>query len=490
MKINKKIQGDFSFLPIHCQCPCHELISLNKERILIYEKHGYPKYIVGHSNYVRETTNNEIQGDFSFLSHYCQCGCNEIIPLSKNEIKTYFKNGYLRFIKGHNSRINCSVILTGDFEYVPHFCKHCGQEIPLKKERFRNYELYGYPETDEGHHNIKYICGEFEFLSHYCKCCGKEIPLRKDLFAYYERHGYPQFFIGHNSIMNSLIKGDFCFIPHFCKHCGKEINLKKNRIWSYENYGYPEYLQGHKTESNIVVSSDLFCFVPYKCKHCDKYIKLDPKRIWWYEHGAYPEYIHRHNPTTEETKEKISISVKISIEDPEVQKKRIEAQKKSHTPEANLKKSKSMKKIWDDPKYHKKMKDIMNSPEIREQIINSAIITWSNLEIRAKVSGKNNGHWRGGTEISYKKHYDKTKSLGWNPLNPCIGNGKEMMKGFERHHVTYNDIIYVPKEYNQCIIHRLATGYNMLKINTLAYFFLIMNHIEELNKLFNEDKNE
>ncbi len=59
-----------------------------------------------------------------------------------------------------------------------------------------------------------------------------------------------------------------------------------------------------------------------------------------------------------------------------------------------------------------------------------------------------------------------------------------MIKGYERHHVNFNDIIYVPKDYNQGITHRLDTGYNMTNVNTMSYFFLIMNYIEDLNKLF------
>ena len=61
------------------------------------------------------------------------------------------------------------------------------------------------------------------------------------------------------------------------------------------------------------------------------------------------------------------------------------------------------------------------------------------------------------------------------------------MKNFDRHHVNKNDIIYIPNEYNQEIKHNIDNGYNMEQINTISYFFLIMNYIDELNKLFNQN---
>lgn len=78
------------------------------------------------------------------------------------------------------------------------------------------------------------------------------------------------------------------------------------------------------------------------------------------------------------------------------------------------------------------------------------------------------------------------KDRGWHSLNPVIGNGRRIIRGFQRHHVNLNDIIYIPTNYNQEIPHNLMNGFNMEIVNTIAYFFLIMNNIEELNKSFNK----
>lgn len=108
-------------------------------------------------------------------------------------------------------------------------------------------------------------------------------------------------------------------------------------------------------------------------------------------------------------------------------------------------------------------------------------------KIADSLKGSNNGNWKGGEKICGERHYIRTKNLGWHSLNPCIGNGNQIIKGYERHHVNKNDVIYVPKHYNQDIIHNLHTGYHMEIVNTMAYFFLIMNYIEDLNKLFKKE---
>ncbi len=46
----KKIaQGEFEFLPHYCNCPCHGIIILNKNKFPNYERSGYPKFINYHS---------------------------------------------------------------------------------------------------------------------------------------------------------------------------------------------------------------------------------------------------------------------------------------------------------------------------------------------------------------------------------------------------------------------------------------------------------
>jgi hypothetical protein len=45
-----------------------------------------------------------------------------------------------------------SGITREDFEFLPIFCKHCGQQIPLNKKYFAVYERIGYPQYIKGHH--------------------------------------------------------------------------------------------------------------------------------------------------------------------------------------------------------------------------------------------------------------------------------------------------------------------------------------------------
>ena len=252
-----------------------------------------------------------------------------------------------------------------------------------------------------------------------------------------------------------IIYSEFEFIPIRCQcPCNNLIKLEKKNIKLYERLGYPKFIHGHSNKCYNIFAQGDFCFIPYKCAcGCNNIIPLNPNKILRYEKYGYPQYInyHRIRCFNEEIKEKKAISIKRSMAKPENKIKRANTDK---LPEVKKKRSLAAKKQWEDPEY------------------------------RRLHTSQYHPRYKGGKEVSRRNHYERRKQLGYYPLNQCIGNGKQYIKGFERHHVNYNDIIYVPKGYNQEVIHRLSTGFNMEIVNTRAYFFLVMNYIEDLNKLF------
>lgn len=71
---------------------------------------------------------------------------------------------------------------------------------------------------------------------------------------------------------------------------------------------------------------------------------------------------------------------------------------------------------------------------------------------------------------SQSKHAHKRRGLGYNFLN-------EYFEGCEKHHINYNDVIYIPKETHKEIWHSLFQNKNMEQINTLALFFILQQNI-------------
>ena len=64
-----------------------------------------------------------------------------------------------------------------------------------------------------------------------------------------------------------------------------------------------------------------------------------------------------------------------------------------------------------------------------------------------------------------RRRASKRRQLGFNPWN-------KPFKGCESHHLTKEDVIYLPKELHRSIYHNIWTGQNMDIINTLAIQFL------------------
>ena len=64
-----------------------------------------------------------------------------------------------------------------------------------------------------------------------------------------------------------------------------------------------------------------------------------------------------------------------------------------------------------------------------------------------------------------KREASKHRQLGFNPWNKSF-------KECESHHLTKEDVLYLPKELHRSIYHNIWTGQNMDIINTLAIQFL------------------
>lgn len=94
-------------------------------------------------------------------------------------------------------------------------------------------------------------------------------------------------------------------------------------------------------------------------------------------------------------------------------------------------------------------------------------------EAKAKMSealkgkiGEEAPAWKGGKKLSWARMSAKRRQLGFNPLNASF----ECSEG---HHVSKNNVIYIPKALHRSIWHNIHTGRNMLKTNALALDFLV-----------------
>ena len=81
-----------------------------------------------------------------------------------------------------------------------------------------------------------------------------------------------------------------------------------------------------------------------------------------------------------------------------------------------------------------------------------------------------------GKEITKRtnaKRRETRKHFKFNPLNTWFGNS-------EAHHINCKDVINIPKELHQSIPHSIMKNKNMEPINTIAFFFLIMQNLDKL----------
>lgn len=83
-------------------------------------------------------------------------------------------------------------------------------------------------------------------------------------------------------------------------------------------------------------------------------------------------------------------------------------------------------------------------------------------------------------KIVQKKVKSKRRELGYNPLN-------DWFVGSHGHHINRVDVIHIPNELHKEFLgnHKQKNTVSLIPINTCAYFFLMMQNIDELSKIFN-----
>jgi len=111
------------------------------------------------------------------------------------------------------------------------------------------------------------------------------------------------------------------------------------------------------------------------------------------------------------------------------------------------------------------------------------------IDNKEKIKKRNNKRRQTNKYITYNKKYRQTlkgkeslkrtqnkrrRNLGFNPLNNYFNNS-------EGHHINKNDIIYIPFNYH-FKGHSITKNRNMESINTIAFFFLMMQNINEFQK--------
>lgn len=118
--------------------------------------------------------------------------------------------------------------------------------------------------------------------------------------------------------------------------------------------------------------------------------------------------------------------------------------------------------------YHQKNKEKDNKRVIEWAKKNPERIRENNRKFSKTPKGK---------ECNKRKKQKHYRELGWVLIN-------KKFSGSEGHHVDRNNVIFIPIELHESIWHNVYTGKNMVAINTITFFFLMMQNIDELNKLF------
>lgn len=198
---------------------------------------------------------------------------------------------------------------------------------------------------------------------------------------------------------------------------------------------------------------------------CDMYINgLNSKeiaKIFNVSTTPIVKIIHKNNiMRTHSEVRKRQIPPMLGKHQTEYQKNYVSENNWTKTKEGKIKLSQKTKKLWENENYRIKMTKILNSV--------------------ASHPNELNPNWKGGKDMAGKRRQEKRKKYISNPLNEKFLNSEE-------HHTDKITTIYLPKEIHGRkfgIIHNLQTGYCMNVINTMAYFFLLQQNIQELSNIF------
>lgn len=78
--------------------------------------------------------------------------------------------------------------------------------------------------------------------------------------------------------------------------------------------------------------------------------------------------------------------------------------------------------------------------------------------------GVDNPNWTGGKKLWIARQNHRRKQLGSNFLN-------KPFEGSVGHHITKNDVLYIPEEPHTSLHHSHNEPESMLKMNSLAFAF-------------------
>lgn len=82
-----------------------------------------------------------------------------------------------------------------------------------------------------------------------------------------------------------------------------------------------------------------------------------------------------------------------------------------------------------------------------------------------------------GKQIRGKIRSKRRKIFNFNPLNVYFESS-------HAHHINFKDVIYIPEELHRNVGHSLQNNINMESINTIAFFFLIMQNINNIGDIY------
>jgi len=130
---------------------------------------------------------------------------------------------------------------------------------------------------------------------------------------------------------------------------------------------------------------------------------------------------------------------------------------------------KEIKKYYQDNKKEIKKYYQDNKEEIKEKRKEYREENKEKIKEYSKTPKRKEGRKR--------RQAKRRRNLGFNPLNVWFKNS-------EGHHINNTDVIYIPKKLHLNYYgHSILSNKNMEPINTVAFFFLLMQNIDEIRNL-------
>jgi len=285
---------------------------------------------------------------------------------------------------------------------------------------------------------------EFDILKPKCNCPDKEIIKWQERFRYYS---IPKYIKGHqnkgkpspnkNKPMSEeqkrkisesnkgrriyrTTKEEFDRLKPLC-NCPDHEEIPWKEY--YENYGIPKYLKGHSAKK-------------YKSSEAEKYYD-EYKTKWNKEHQDWYKNYNLEN------KEHIAEYRKNYYNEHKEEINKRSAEKQRINPEIHSKYTKKWN-IEHPDKCRESCKKYFKTPKGKE---------------------------------SNRLHNSKWRTLGYIQLN-------KYFEGSHGHHIDREHVIFIPSYIHRSVCHNVWSNKNMEIINTIAFFCLVQQNIDEIKDLF------